>query len=183
MNTLDHHVKKWIKDHESHLDVELNYYSQEALSIQEAIKFAASGRGIGYVKLDHQRRLKLASLDEFARQLVEDYKKWPRFLNFSELFERVEKVVTTVRGVGDLAAYDAALRIGWRMGLKPDYVYLQAGARAGAKELQAKRYLSLPRGSRFLSHSSFPVELLVLLPYQIENFLCVFCDDFKKIPI
>jgi hypothetical protein len=84
--------------------------------------------------------------------------------------------------VGDLAAYDTALRIGWRLGLKPDYVYLQAGALDGAKELQTKRYLFIPLGSRFISHSSFPVELLVLLPYQIENFLCVFCDDLKKIP-
>lgn len=82
-----------------------------------------------------------------------------------------------MHGIGDLAVYDTALRIGWSIGLKPDELFLQAGARKGARRLEAKQLLRIPRGDRSVQVSLFPPEMQALVPYQIETFLCVSCGD------
>lgn len=129
------------------------------------------------MKLDHQRRLKLIDLDTFATQLAADSDHWPKYSAFSDLFLSVQLTANGVSGIGDLAVYDTVLRIGWRFDVKPSEVYLQAGARIGAKRLGAKRLLQIPRGHRSVPVSLFPQELQALAPYQIENFLCVSCRD------
>ncbi|MGO8756155.1 MAG: hypothetical protein ACLQHK_13100 [Gallionellaceae bacterium] len=156
------------------MDKELDYYKSRQ-SDAEAILLAAKARGENGVKLDHQRRLKLVDLDIFATQLVAASHHWPRISAFSDLFLKVQLTANGVPGIGDLAVYDTALRIGWRFGVKPSEVYLQAGARKGAKRL-----VQLPRGRRSIPVSLFQqreLKVLVPYPYRIENFLCVSWHD------
>jgi hypothetical protein len=56
-----------------------------------------------------------------------------------------------VPGIGELYVYDTALRIGAKLGVFPEKVYLHAGARIGVRNLgrdarkTALRIASLPR--------------------------------------
>ena len=78
----------------------------------------------------------------------------------------VEDVEGKVSGIGELITYDIALRIGQFKNLKPERVYLHAGARMGATALGI-------RVARVATITSFPPELQRLEPCEIEDFLCV----------
>ena len=170
---LEQLINNWIEKHSSILDNELDAFAN-CESAEKNIRLAAKGRTVNDVKLSHQKRLKLDALDVFATQLVADNQTWPQFVAFTELFAHVQVIANGINGIGDLAVYDTALRIGRRLGLAPIEVYLQRGSREGAKQL-IKR---IPRGRRSVSPSIFPQELQTLKPYQIENFLCVCKKDF-----
>jgi len=55
----------------------------------------------------------------------------------SELLNHIESC--RVYGVGELACYDAALRIGGNLNIFPEKIYLHAGTRTGARELLKQR--------------------------------------------
>jgi hypothetical protein len=61
-----------------------------------------------------------------------------------------------VTGIGELYVYDTALRIGAKLGVFPEKVYLHAGTRIGVRNLgldarrTALRMASLPRALRRL---------------------------------
>ena len=73
----------------------------------------------------------------------------------------------------------SASRIGAKLNLFPEKVYLHAGTRLGA------RSLGLPNVPR-LSVSEFPKEFRALKPHEIEDALCIFKDEFalfRRIPV
>lgn len=53
--------------------------------------------------------------------------------NFDDLHSVVWAAIKPIRGVGELATYDIAHRIGAYLRLKPELVYLHRGTRDGAK--------------------------------------------------
>jgi hypothetical protein len=73
-----------------------------------------------------------------------------------------------IRGLGHLYTYDTALRIGAKLDLLPEKVYLHAGTRKGAKAL------GLDWKARALEVASIPDELHELEPREIEDFLCIY---------
>jgi len=87
---------------------------------------------------------------------------------FEELFKRVEKAIGSIRGIGDLAVYDVALHIGAFLRKLPERVYLQRGAREGA------RALGLDATQRSLPIDVFPAEFCRLKPWEIEDLLCIY---------
>jgi len=96
---------------------------------------------------------------------------------FDEIFERVEAAIGSIRGVGELTVYDVAARIGASLGLMPDRVYLQSGARVGARIV-----LGRPIRERSLPADAFPTELQRLAAWQIEDVLCIYKDELARIP-
>ncbi|HET8692515.1 MAG TPA: hypothetical protein VFM30_10330 [Steroidobacteraceae bacterium] len=93
---------------------------------------------------------------------------------FDDLFHRVQDAIGSVRGIGDLAVYDAATRIGASLGVWPEQVYVHAGVRQGA------RALGLDANRRSLPVNAFPPELRRLDPWQIEDVLCIYKDQLPR---
>jgi hypothetical protein len=83
---------------------------------------------------------------------------------------RVDAAVRSVRGIGELYAYDTALRLGAHLRLLPRHVYLHAGTRRGA------RALGLDHRAKSLATTSLPAALRRLRPHEIEDVLCIYED-------
>ena len=64
--------------------------------------------------------------------------------------------------------YDTALRIGAKLGLEPEVVYLHRGARSGMKAL------GLGAGRLFVEVYELPHELRSLRPHEIEDCVCIY---------
>lgn len=94
---------------------------------------------------------------------------------FPVLFAAVERAIGSIPGVGELAVYDVALRIGAHLGHLPDRVYVQAGVR------KAVRYLGLPATVRSLSPDVFPDPLRALEPWHLENLLCIYKGHLRRL--
>lgn len=97
--------------------------------------------------------------------------------NFEDLFERVEAAIGNIPGIGDLTVYDVAARLGASLGKLPEKrVYLQSGARDGARALE------LGHGARSLPVEEFPPELRRgLAAWEVEDLLCIYEDDLKRV--
>jgi hypothetical protein len=99
--------------------------------------------------------------------------------DFSELVTIVRNAFRSIGGVGPLAIYDVAERIGWYLGIRPAEVHLHCGARMGA------RALGRDGRSATLEMCELPSALRRLTPAQAEDFLCLYKDHlhrFRGIP-
>src|SRR5262249_51982407 len=96
-----------------------------------------------------------------------------RCQTFGELLELVGHAVGRISGIGELTIYDTALRIGGKLGLEPDVVYLHAGTREGA------RVFGLDGASVPLS--KFPPAFRGLKPREVEDCLCIYKRDLARI--
>jgi hypothetical protein len=135
---------------------------------------AAHAVGKDRRRLKHQRRIKRDAMDtaEFALLKAKVAIKDAR--TFDDLFGIVSAVVEGVLGLGELYVYDTSLRIGAKLGVYPDRVYLHAGTRKGAKALGLNfRADSIPM-------DEVPLPLRKLPAVDVEDILCIFKDDFGK---
>jgi hypothetical protein len=81
---------------------------------------------------------------------------------------KVLRATKPIKGLGELYAYDTAYFIGAHLDLTPEKVYLHAGTRKGAQAL------GFSGGLAYLMPSQLPVELHILTPYEMEDFLCIY---------
>jgi hypothetical protein len=95
-------------------------------------------------------------------------------ITFYELWSLITDVTDSIHGAGELIAYDAALRLGAYLKLKPVHVYLHAGTREGAANLR------LAVNRPYVDVSEFPRELRSLKPEQIEDVLCIYKTHLKQ---
>jgi hypothetical protein len=95
-----------------------------------------------------------------------------RLRRFHELHSKVLDTIGPIRGIGELMVYDTSLRIGARLELSPDFIYLHAGTRVGARELGLDGRLP------FVRTTDVPVPLRRLRPHEIEDFMCIFKSQF-----
>lgn len=83
-----------------------------------------------------------------------------------------------IKKFGELCSYDTALRIGFNLNILPHKIYLHAGAMKGAENLKwdtKKKEIELNEIPKI--HS----DLLVLQPYEIENFLCIYKKELANL--
>jgi hypothetical protein len=118
----------------------------------------------------HQRRIPRRVLQQAANALV---KATVAAATFEDLHETVRKSIGPIRGIGELAIYDIACRIGADLELTPERVYLHAGTREGAR--------ALGLGGATLSKSDLPKEFHRLSPAEIEDCLCIYKDDLRRL--
>lgn len=85
-------------------------------------------------------------------------------VTFATVHSRVEAALGGLRGLGELAVYDVALRLGAVLGLPPQAVFLARGVQAAA------RVLGVPR-ARWAAIDAFPAEMRRLHAWEVENFL------------
>ena len=121
---------------------------------------------------DHQTRIRCRAIRQAERRLPK--LRLSRVQDFHSLHSRISDAISDVPGIGALMVYDTALRIGARLGLEPEFVYLHAGTRAGA------RALAIDSGRPYLRVSELPEPLQTLRPCEIEDVLCIFKRHFVR---
>ena len=88
--------------------------------------------------------------------------------SFEDLHKTVAATISSIPGIGELTIYDTALRIGAKLQLEPNVVFLHAGTRAGA------RWLGLNVSGDSLRVTDFPRALQNLKAREIEDLLCIY---------
>jgi hypothetical protein len=143
-------------------------------SLEIAIRLAATGRNLKGQKHGHQNLIPPVKLDIFASCIIKKLDQVAQVRNFDELIAIIESC--RVKGVGELAVYDTANRIGNYIGIFPDKIYLHRGTRAGAKLLLGGIK------SKYITKEQLPIPLQTsdLSNAELEDILC-FIQKFSKI--
>lgn len=123
----------------------------------------------------HQRRIKKDAIEAVRQALI--LKKVKNTKSFEELHAYVTATCSGINGIGELYIYDAALRIGASLELKPELVYLHAGTKIGV------RALGLSAKNSSLPVNAFPKPIQKLEPHEIEDFLCIYKEELKAFKI
>lgn len=152
--------------------------------IDEAIKHASKFHKDQTHCDEHQRRILKDSKRKFATLLKKLKAQILTCANFKDLYDLLKKKCKPA-GIGDLAIYDTAMRLGAYLekstgkDFTPQEVYLHNGTAAGATSLKKMNKIS---------YSSNPVPLSVfsnlfkgLKPFEIEEVLCVYKNVLAKL--
>jgi len=137
-------------------------------TIEDAIRAASHGLDQRQRRHPHQRRLKKAALELACAALLARSSAICAAKSFHSLLEIVAEVAGTIPGLGELYAYDTALRVGARLQLFPAAVYLHAGTRYGAAAL------GLDAGRDKLALTELPQPFHGLSPHEAEDALCIY---------
>ena len=138
-------------------------------SLEDAITKAALARWRRGRKHPHQNLIKPATLQAARRRLLRIAGELGRCPDFAALHERIKQSIGTIRGIGDLAVYDIANRIGAYLDKEPELVYLHRGTRLGAAKLGFRGATINPR--------DLPRAFDRLSPAHVEDCLCIFEDQ------
>lgn len=163
-------IDDYIANFQYKLQLEREYWADH-VNLKNAIRAAAMSEYPLGKRHRHQRRFKKVTLELTAERLCDA--SLPIDGTFDQLHEAVRAAISCIHGVGDLAVYDIANRIGCYLRVQPDRVYLHAGARDGARAFE------LNSGS--IQKSELPSEFERLSCAEIEDCLCVYKDCFKRL--
>ncbi len=122
-------------------------------------------------RLPHQRRIKASAIKAAKTALLAALSDIRNCPNFDTLHELIHETVGDIKGIGPLYIYDIAERIGAKLGLRPEKVYLHTGAADGAAKL------GFPRGLETIEVRDLPAGCESLSPDEIEDVLCIYKDD------
>ena len=153
---------------------ELEWFASQPTLADAVIQAGLAERPFGK-RFNHQCRIRRGVLPECARRLDAELQRIKRAQTFHELFEIVESTIGNIKWAGELLVYDTSLRIGAKLMLSPEKVYLHAGTREGA------RYLGFEGTRRFLELHDLPLALQSLRPDQVEDVLCIYKMDLKAL--
>jgi len=120
----------------------------------------------------HQRRVGKKKLQLASRRLLDNLTQLRAARTFDELHAAVKNIISS-DGVGKLASYDVADRLGMYLRLEPKLVYLHAGTLRGARSMGLQ-------GPGPLKKSQLPKELWSLTPAEREDFFCIYGPAFGK---
>ena len=153
---------------------ELRFYAIQK-TLGETIKYACLSLMPSGKRHYHQRRIPLVSLVEANRILQARLSDIQKCLIFAELHTLIDKNINSIHRIGELTVYDIAHRIGVKLGLEPDMIYLHAGT------AQAAKFLFPIKNMCTLSKMDLPKPFHCLKPYEIEDCLCIYKENIKKI--
>jgi hypothetical protein len=165
-------VDAYISDHRRRAKATLTIYAHLP-TLKDAVRRAAWAERPDRKREDHQRRLSRSSLGEAERRLDANPIRGVR--SFEDLHAFLERTIGDVPGIGELMVYDTALRIGARLGVEPRLVFLHAGTREGA------RALGLRTINGYLRPGELPAAFRRLSPREMEDCLCIFKADLKRL--
>jgi hypothetical protein len=114
---------------------ELSNFAEEPTLKHDVSRAGLAQRfnGTRYVRYSHQSRIPAASLVAAREALLASDLRSKR--TFHELFQTIQVAIGDLPRIGELMVYDTALRIGAKLSLEPDRVYLHRGTRDGARKL------------------------------------------------
>ncbi|NBD19799.1 hypothetical protein GTZ97_03820 [Aquabacterium fontiphilum] len=149
---------------------ELAFFKE--LSPEQALEFAALAKDSRGKRFSHQRRLTRESLQQGKQAIMSMLGAFQKATSFDEVLKGVRDVTSKVHGLGELYAYDTALRISANKGHEPTLVYLHAGTRVGAKRL------GIPTNRDYVPMTELPEALMPLKAHEVESFLCIYKNHF-----
>ena len=170
-NSFERFIRHYDRYHRVRIGDEENWFRSQP-TLRDTISWAALARWRGGKKLDHQLRLKNSDLAQAEDALLGAEQAIARCCSFDELYSMVWRAIKHIWKNPELYCYDTALRIGAKLGLKPDKVYLHRGTRVGA------RRLGLPTEGATLEMSALPEGLQGLDASEVEDILCLYKNDF-----
>lgn len=138
--------------------------------ILKVIEMAGLSRDKNSTKHPHQHRLTNKVLRQFADRLLRNADNIIASKDFNDLHTIVSGL--SLRGIGTLTIYDTAHRIGLRLEIHPDKVYMHSGTRTGAEKI-LKRKIKEP----YLDKSAFKY-FAHLRCDEIEDILCIYKSSF-----
>lgn len=150
------------------LDRELHFFESQP-SLTEAINRSAMACGPQGKRFHHQRRITHDALWQSKQALVSAKDIIISCSTFDELYKLVDRLIGIISGIGELTVYDTALRIGAKLNLEPEVVYLHAGTMKGTEDL-----VRLSPHQTFIDAHELPKPLHKLKPLHIENLLCIY---------
>jgi hypothetical protein len=119
----------------------------------------------------HQNRIKSIVLKEFGNKLIASIlTDLYNAKDFEELITSINN--EKIKGIGQLAVYDIALRIGYYLKIYPEYIYLHAGTKIGAQILLGRKIKEIHLEKETLTKIYPALEKLNCA--ELEVFLCVF---------
>jgi hypothetical protein len=119
----------------------------------------------------HQRRIPKAVLEKAEASLQAAGKRLAKAADFAALHEVVKAEIGNIPGIGALAVYDIAHRIGAYFRKSPALVYLHRGTKTGAAVLGFHGDSLDPR--------KLPSPFSRLTPAEIEDCLCIYKDQLR----
>jgi hypothetical protein len=151
---------------------ELDWFRQQP-TLEAAVTLAAHAINNKGKRFPHQHRITKDALEKARQSLMTNSSGISQVHSFDDLFILLTEILKPIHGIGDLYIYDTSLRIGAKLGVLPQKVYLHAGTLIGAGKL------GLPIGAEVLELKAIPPEFQPLEPHEIEDVLCIFKDDFE----
>lgn len=143
-------------------------HCQNQNNLVDAIHFAALSINMNGKKHPHQYRLQRRHLRSLERNLLRSQIQISNAQDFDMLYRIVEGCRT--KGIGDLAIYDTAVRIGAYLGLIPRRIYLHAGTKVGAKKLIG----NITSNTLTKNQLPEPFRSSNLSCYELEDLLCIY---------
>jgi hypothetical protein len=167
-------VDDYIRNYRVLVSYELRFFKTQS-NVKDAIRLAALARTPWDTRHDHQHRIPQGDLERWRKALTARIKAIQSCESFQELFELIESVGKVTKGIGELATYDTAQRIGAYLGLSPKVVYLHAGTRKGA------RVMRLGQRQAFLEMKDLPRAFSRLRPHEVEDCLCIYAEHLANL--
>jgi hypothetical protein len=167
LDAIDVICRDYVMRHRKRADQELRYYAVQRTD-EEAVSRAALARLPSGKRHPHQYRVPRTVLEESRSRLVANIPQLKASRSFDDLFHLVRELIGPINGIGELAIYDTALRIGARFGLAPERVYLHAGTREGA------RLLGVDNNNDSVEMNQLPRPLQNLSAREAEDLLCIY---------
>ena len=162
------HYKKWKA---ANPDNCISHCANQS-TLNEAIFQAALSIDHLGKKHPHQYRLKREYLEDFGNNILLHIDSISNVNNFEDLIRIVR--TSRVYGIGELAIYDTAVRIGAFLDIWPDKIYLHAGAKIGALALNPNLLNDI------ISKDDLPPDFRTsdLSCYELEDILCIYKKMF-----
>lgn len=148
----------------------LRWYAS-APSLPDAINRAVLALGEDGKCEPHQRRVGRLKLQTYLEQVKKQTSVIRRVRRFQTLYDVLWNCRT--ERIGALTVYDTAIRLATHLGLRPEAVYVHAGALAGAKAL------GLPIVDGRVLRKDLPIEFRDLECDEVEDCLCIFREQLR----
>ena len=172
VQTLPTLVREYRETHALRLERLLTFYRDQG-SLEAAL--TAAGLALDYDGRTHPHQYLVppTSRKLAAHVFLRHRKKISTCESFDDLKTVVREITADIPRFGELATYDATLRIGSYVGVYPRRVYLHAGAKKGASHVLKDCNTPVVRPDQF------PPPIDTLRPWEIEDFLCINEDKLK----
>ena len=165
-------VRSYIEHEGKCAKAERGFYARQP-DLRGAINTAALSKMSNGKRHPHQRRLSASTLEHARTRLLECDFTGCRM--FDDLFEFIRQTIGPISGIGELAVYDIAHRIGAYLKLSPEKVYLHAGVRDGAHAI------GLGYGVDTLAIEDLPGAFHHLRADEIEDCLCIYKKSLRRV--
>jgi hypothetical protein len=173
-DTLEQIVRDYVDEHQDRARLELRHYAIQRTD-EEAVRKAAQAQLPNGKRHPHQYRIPRTALVESCDSLLLNLPRLRAARNFDELFDLVRQIIGPIHGIGQLAIYDTALRVGARFNLSPERIYLHAGTRQGA------RAMGLSAARETVERHELPPALNKFSARELEDILCIYKSWLARI--